>query len=197
MHLGNLSKAVAVAVSVLWAAGCSTTSTTSDTSEAMDATEETSTAAEDSASAQGTGRDEGLSEGQMDSDSMSGDTDTRTQPVEQDPLDGVATTFYFDFDQAVIKPQALDDLNTHAEYLMANPNIDVRLEGHADERGTREYNMALGERRAKAVERYLTLQGVAPSQLEVISYGEEQPAMLGHFEAAWSKNRRVEMVYNR
>ena len=71
----------------------------------------------------------------------------------------------------------------------------IRLEGHADERGTREYNLALGERRAKAVANYLAIQGVPHSQIEVISYGEEKPAMFGQGETAWAKNRRVELIY--
>ena len=71
----------------------------------------------------------------------------------------------------------------------------VRLEGHADERGTREYNLALGERRAKAVANYLAIQGVPRPQIEVISYGEEKPAALGQGESAWAQNRRVELIY--
>jgi len=70
------------------------------------------------------------------------------------------------------------------------------LEGHADERGTREYNMALGERRAKAVSRFLTVQGAGSNQIEVVSYGEERPAMMGHDEGSWSQNRRVELKYS-
>jgi peptidoglycan-associated lipoprotein len=86
-----------------------------------------------------------------------------------------------------------DALVFHAEDLKANPNRRVRLEGHASEEGTREYNLALGERRAQAVERYLQVQGVAANQLEIISYGEEMPAQTGTGEPAYSRNRRVEM----
>lgn len=103
------------------------------------------------------------------------------------------TVFYFDFDSSVLKPEARAALNVHAEKLRANP-MYVRLEGHADERGTREYNMALGERRANAVKEFLVLQGVNGQYLEVISYGEERPAALGSDDGSWSLNRRVEMT---
>ena len=103
--------------------------------------------------------------------------------------------FYFDFDQAIVKPAGFDELNQHAEVLKGDPSFQVRLEGNADERGTREYNLALGERRANAVKAYLVAQGVSPSQIEVISYGEEKPAVMGHNEEAWAKNRRVQIVY--
>ena len=78
---------------------------------------------------------------------------------------------------------------------MADTSLKVRLEGNTDERGTREYNLALGERRANAVKAYLVAQGVSPSQIEVVSYGEEKPVDPGHNEAAWAKNRRVQIVY--
>ncbi|MNY60164.1 Peptidoglycan-associated lipoprotein precursor [compost metagenome] len=83
-------------------------------------------------------------------------------------------------------------LDVHAKDLKANGNRVV-LEGHTDERGTREYNMALGERRAKAVQRYLVLQGVSPAQLELVSYGEERPVATGNDEQSWAQNRRVEL----
>lgn len=103
------------------------------------------------------------------------------------------TVFYFDFDSSVLRPEARTALNQHAQYLRET-SINVRLEGHADERGSREYNMALGERRANAVKEYLVLQGVEPRYLEVISYGEERPAALGSDEGSWALNRRVEMT---
>ena len=90
---------------------------------------------------------------------------------------GIETVFYFDFDQATLKPESLAALRIHAQRLIANP-VSVRLEGHADERGTREYNMALGERRGSSVREFLVLQGVDGSLLEVVSYGEERPASL-------------------
>lgn len=105
------------------------------------------------------------------------------------------TVFYFDFDQANVMSNSYDALQAHAAFLNSNPAAAIRLEGHADERGTREYNIALGERRAKAVEKFLLVNGVSASQIETISYGEENPAEGGHGEGSWAKNRRVEIVY--
>ena len=107
----------------------------------------------------------------------------------------VSRTFYFDFDQAIVKRTGHEELDKHAKVLAGDRYLRVRLEGHADERGTREYNLALGERRANAVSAYLVAQGASRSQIEVISYGEEKPANAGHDESAWGQNRRVEIVY--
>ncbi len=103
--------------------------------------------------------------------------------------------FYFDFDQAIVKRQGHAELNKHADVLKANPRARMRLEGHADERGTREYNLALGERRANAIRGYLTRQGVNRSQIEVVSFGEEKPISAGKGERSYALNRRVEIVY--
>ncbi len=102
---------------------------------------------------------------------------------------------YFDFDKSDIKPEFTEIISVHARNLSAHPNLKMRLEGNTDERGTREYNIGLGERRAQAVRRALMLQGVAESQLTTVSFGAERPAVEGDDEAAWAKNRRVEMVY--
>ncbi len=105
------------------------------------------------------------------------------------------TVVYFGFDRSEIRPEFKDILNAHAAYLVANPQARVVLEGHCDERGTVEYNLALGERRANTVKRYLVVQGVNPSQLESVSFGEERPAVVGSDDSAWSKNRRTEINY--
>lgn len=105
------------------------------------------------------------------------------------------TTFYFDFDTAEIKSEAREVLIAHAKFLEANPDLQVRLEGHADERGTKEYNLALGERRSNAVQRFLIVNGASRGQLETVSYGEEKPAANGSSESAWAQNRRVELVF--
>jgi len=102
---------------------------------------------------------------------------------------------YFDFDSAEIKGQGTDVVAAHAKYLASHGGTRVRLEGHTDERGSREYNIGLGERRAQSVRRALLLQGAADAQISTVSYGEERPAVPGHDEAAWAKNRRVEIVY--
>ena len=104
---------------------------------------------------------------------------------------------FFDFDQYVLTSQARDILADNAAYLKANPGVNVRIEGHCDERGSDEYNLALGERRAQAAQKYLISLGVDSSQLEVISYGEEKPLDPGNNEEAWSKNRRAEFVVAR
>jgi len=101
----------------------------------------------------------------------------------------------FDFDSADIRQQDYPALLAHARYLQQNPQAKVLLAGHADERGTREYNMALGERRAKAVEAFLGVNGVRAGQLESVSYGKEKPLNEGSDEAAWAENRRVEIGY--
>ena len=117
------------------------------------------------------------------------DSDSQTDLVQ---LPG---RFYFDFDQAIVKRAGHPELSQHAQYLAQNRSKTLRLEGHADERGTREYNLALGERRANAVKAYLSAQGAVGRQIEVISYGEEKPAGAGHDEASWAQNRRVDLVY--
>lgn len=104
-------------------------------------------------------------------------------------------TFYFDFDRAIIDPDDLAALEMHATLLRNNQERSVVIEGHCDERGTREYNLALGERRADAVRSYLTSAGVSPRQIETVSYGEERPEDAGHNEASWSRNRRAVMIY--
>lgn len=104
------------------------------------------------------------------------------------------TTFYFGFDQSTIKQEARVALEAHAAYLVQSGD-NVVLEGHADERGTREYNLALGERRAQAVASYLSALGVSSQQIETVSYGEERPASQGHDETSWSLNRRVDLRY--
>jgi peptidoglycan-associated lipoprotein len=104
-------------------------------------------------------------------------------------------TLYFDFDSSEVRPEYNALIAAHARYLAGNSSARVRLEGNTDERGSREYNIGLGERRAQAVRRALMLQGVSESQITTVSYGEERPAVTGHTEEAWSRDRRVEIVY--
>jgi peptidoglycan-associated lipoprotein len=102
---------------------------------------------------------------------------------------------YFDFDSSKVSDDYVELVKHHGVYLASNPSVTIRLEGHTDERGTREYNVALADRRAQAVKRLLMFQGAASDQVTIISYGEEKPATLGHDESAWSMNRRAELVY--
>lgn len=102
---------------------------------------------------------------------------------------------FFDFDKSEIRPEYQKLIVDHGRYLASYPDTKVRLEGHTDERGSREYNLALGEQRAKSVRQLLLLQGVKNENINVVSFGEELPLDLGHDESAWSQNRRVEIVY--
>jgi peptidoglycan-associated lipoprotein len=102
---------------------------------------------------------------------------------------------YFDFDRSDVREEDRPVVEAHAQYLSAHPQVKVILEGHTDERGTREYNLALGERRAIAVRQLMTVLGVGAGQIQVVSYGEEKPAAEGHDEEAWRLNRRVEITY--
>ena len=102
---------------------------------------------------------------------------------------------HFDYDSSELSNEDYQTLQAHAQFLNANANSKIALTGHTDERGTREYNMALGERRAKAVQSFLITNGVNATQLEAVSYGKEMPINAGHNEAAWKENRRVELNY--
>ena len=102
---------------------------------------------------------------------------------------------YFDYDSAEIKPEYMDLIRTHSAYLGTTSNQRVTLEGNTDERGTREYNLALGDRRAQSVQQLMLAEGVAPDQMATLSYGEEKPAAPGHTDAAWRLNRRVIIQY--
>ena len=103
--------------------------------------------------------------------------------------------YYFDFNQSAVSPADVRAVTIQANYLVMHRNATVRLEGNTDDRGSREYNVALGWRRAQAVARVLKQQGVAPSQIKMVSYGKEHPAVSGDNEHAWSLNRRVELIY--
>ena len=111
--------------------------------------------------------------------------------------DGILSnrTIYFEFDSAKLTDESIALLETHGNFVAGNGEVSVRLEGHADERGSREYNIALGDRRAQSVRRVLLFQGASVDQVDTVSYGEEQPAMSGHNDDAWNKNRRVELIY--
>ena len=102
---------------------------------------------------------------------------------------------YFDYDSSAVQARFEEIIQAHAEFLQANPGVTTTLEGHADERGSREYNLALGERRALAIKQQLVVLGATPERVRTVSYGEERPADRGHDEQAWELNRRVEFVY--
>ena len=113
-----------------------------------------------------------------------------------DPQSPLSTrTIYFDYDSSELQSDYRSVVEAHAAHLIRNPDISITLEGHADERGSREYNLALGERRAQSIRQQMALLGAAFSQIRIVSYGEEQPAVDGHDESSWQQNRRVEILY--
>ena len=132
------------------------------------------------------------------------DVPTQTQPPVGKPGDDLRNpnsilskrVIYFDYDTDAVKSEYAALIQAHANYLSQNRNRKVRLEGHADERGSREYNMALGQRRSNAVRKAASALGVGNDRIETISFGEDKPTATGHDEASWAQNRRVEIVYD-
>ncbi|HGX94284.1 MAG TPA: peptidoglycan-associated lipoprotein Pal [Candidatus Tenderia sp.] len=182
--------AVLLSVAVLWGCSSKTSELDSDTADAAASGTDSSAAVEVS------GADSGTEISGAEISGMSAGNAITADPF-NDPANLLSTqTIYFDFDRSDIKADARAVIEAHARYLADNPNVRVTLEGHTDERGTREYNLALGERRAVAVRQMMALLGVSSRQIDVVSYGEEKPAVLGHDESAWSKNRRVVIVYS-
>ncbi len=136
-------------------------------------------------------------------DAMDESMDAKDEPEERGPVPGSDEDFYslgdrvfFDLDKFALKAAARRVLERQADWLKTYPNVSVTIEGHCDERGTREYNLALGERRANAAKNYLISLGVDPGRISTISYGKERPDALGSNEAAWSQNRRGVSVIN-
>ena len=121
---------------------------------------------------------------------------TRVDPLKDANSPLSKRVIYFDYDKDAVKPEFAALVQAHASYLSQNRNRKVRLEGHADERGSREYNMALGQRRSDAVRKATTVLGVGNERIETISFGEDKPKSNGHDEASWAQNRRVEIVYD-
>ncbi|MEH0835220.1 peptidoglycan-associated lipoprotein Pal [Pectobacterium cacticida] len=131
------------------------------------------------------------SNGMMDGGNASSSEQARLQVQELQRNNIV----YFGLDKYDVSSEFAQMLDAHAAFLRSNPSYKVTIEGHADERGTPEYNIALGERRANAVQMYLQGKGVSSDQISIVSYGKEKPAVLGHDEAAYAKNRRAVLVY--
>ena len=130
---------------------------------------------------------------------LTSDSDTSSEAA-SDPMSDVDigepyVKIYFDYDQDTLREDALSDLLKVSRLMKDNPKYTLLVEGHADERGTREYNLALSERRAKAVEDFLSASGVSSFNVEVVGYGEEKPVDNGSNESAWSQNRRAELFF--
>ena len=210
MQVGNLSKVIASSVLVAFLGACSTTGETTDTTAS---TQAALVAAEAQAQALAEAEAQALAEAQILAEAtvqaeanaaeaaLQAENDATAkaaamaQQEDEKNAQALAHIIYFDFDQSTIKAEFRAALNGHAAYLSQNPSANIVLEGHADERGTREYNIALGERRGNAVSRYLVVQGVSVDAIEVVSFGEERPVNAGHDSASWAENRRVEIRY--
>ncbi|WP_166838718.1 peptidoglycan-associated lipoprotein Pal [Rheinheimera pleomorphica] len=177
MKLNKVLKGLLVALPVLTLAACSSTSST-DQSDA-----DTS----------------GVSQQQQQETVQVETVEPVVSPAEQmrQKLDALRqeNTIYFDFDKATVRPEFVETLQAHGAFLSANPSVRVTIEGHSDERGTPEYNIALGERRAMAVVQYLQNLGVSAGQISTVSYGEEKPVDMSRTEAGFAKNRRAVLVY--
>ena len=209
MQVVNLSKIIASSVLVAFVAACSSTGETTDASASAQAaqvaveaaslaqTQADAQALKDAQAAAALIEAQALADAkaaQQAADNAAAEVAAQKQQA-QEAAQALAHVIYFDFDQSTIKPEFRIALNGHAAYLSQNPSARIVLEGHADERGTREYNIALGERRGNAVSRYLVVQGVSIEAIEVVSFGEERPVNSGSESASLSENRRVEVRY--
>ena len=200
MQAVNLSKIIASSVLVAFLAACSSTGETTDASASAQAAQvavEAASLAQTQADAQALKDAQALADAeaaQQAADNAVAQISAQKQQA-QKAAQALAHIIYFDFDQSTIKAEFRTALNGHAAYLSQNPSARIVLEGHADERGTREYNIALGERRGNAVSRYLVVQGVSIEAIEVVSFGEERPVNSGHDSASLAENRRVEVRY--
>ena len=139
----------------------------------------------------------GLNDGDTGDGTSIVDESSMTALERLEQTDGALSsrTIYFELDSAKLTSESIEILETHGNFIAGNGEVMVRLEGHADERGSREYNIALGDRRAQSVRRVLLFQGASVDQVDTVSYGEEQPTMTDHTEEAWGLNRRVELIY--
>lgn len=137
-----------------------------------------------------------MGKGDSMSKSMGSEPAVRAMTAQEKFKVEVGDRVFFDFDKFNVKADQKKTLDRQAAWLKANPSVTVTVEGHCDERGTREYNLALGERRANAVKDYLVFQGIDAKRVKVVSYGEERPVALGSDEAAWAQNRRGVTVIN-
>jgi peptidoglycan-associated lipoprotein len=181
MQLNKVLKGLLIALPVLAMTACSSSDEAANASD----------------SEQTTNQQAGSTDGTTDTTVVS-PIDESAQMSEQEMKEQAlreSQTVYFAFDNSTIATSYEEMLAAHAVYLSKNPELDVTIEGHADERGTPEYNIALGERRAMAVSRYLQASGVEAGQISIVSYGEEKPEILGQSEEAYAKNRRAVLVY--
>ncbi len=177
-----------IAISALFMTGCATQDDAFDAQSEQDA----AAAAQQADSAQ---QAQPIVGSDTEASALTDEVLSAQELLEEADSPLASRVIYFAYDSAKIDDDSLALLEAHGNFIAGNGNVSVRLEGHADERGSREYNIGLGDRRAQSVRRILLFQGASSDQIDTISYGEEQPAMLGHDESAWSQNRRVELIY--
>jgi len=180
-----MKKIVLAALVVAFVAGCSTNPTTAPVEDKSSGTDPSAASTAGGASTSGTS-----TAGVAGSNTGSG-----VNPL-KDPNNVLSKrSIYFEYDSFTVSDQYKALVEAHAKYLAANRNARVALQGHADERGSREYNIALGQKRADAVKRMMTLLGVQETIVETVSFGEEKPKNAGHDETSWTENRRVDIIY--
>jgi peptidoglycan-associated lipoprotein len=184
MRLNKTVKALAVVLPILALSACSSSETASENASEMKTNE--------AAMAEAKARDEAERVKVAAMKRADAIESKKRQEIERLRSEHIV---YFGFDKSSVSGDFSAILDAHAKFLNENSNVNVLIEGHADDRGTPEYNIALGERRAKAIETYLENMGVSASQLSTVSYGEEKPMVKGHNESAFAKNRRAVLVY--
>ena len=191
-----LQRLIALFAVAFFVAACETASqTTTDSAGDSTASSSSSTASSSGSSSSGSSGSSSTSSSGSSSSSASSSAAAGTDSA-ADKLASIGNTVYFSYDSAALDGNSQATLYRQAAFLNGNPSLTVTIEGHCDERGTREYNLALGERRAAAARDYLLAQGVDPARIKVISYGKERPAMAGSNEESWAKNRRAATVLN-
>ena len=191
-----LQRLIALFAVAFFVAACETASqTTTDSAGDSTASSSSSTASASGSSSSGSSGSSSSSSSGSSSSSASSSAAAGTDSA-ADKLASIGNTVYFSYDSAALDGNSQATLYRQAAFLNGNPSLTVTIEGHCDERGTREYNLALGERRAAAARDYLLAQGVDPARIKVISYGKERPAMAGSNEESWAKNRRAATVLN-
>jgi len=196
-----LHRLIALVAVAFFVAACETASQTAtdsageSTASTSSSTASTSSTSSSSGSSGSSSSSSSSSSGSASSSSSSGGAASASTSAEE-ALAAIGNTVYFDYDSSALSGNAQGTLLRQAGFLNANPALTITIEGHCDERGTREYNLALGERRASAARDFLLAQGVDQARIKVISYGKERPVASGSTETSWSKNRRAATVLN-
>ncbi len=186
MQLNKVLKGLLIALPVLAVTACSSSNDAASASPSSTETNQSAPASDTSTSANATDTTQVTP---IDETSKMTEQEAKEEALRE------KQTVFFAFDNSTIASDYKDMLSAHAAYLSKHPDVKVTIEGHADERGTPEYNIALGERRAEAVSKYLQALGVSSDQITILSYGEEKPLVLGQTEEAYAKNRRAVLVY--